>query len=210
METDCSIVVAILYVKSLLGMKVNEFWIISLRDNVVQVCVFENMLILEGSGIGNSVTDLLSRALNHSKYHVCPYYYNAFIREMEVGCVCSLVIQLDLGSIVQVCSNHVVHECMVFKMETIDGSFLCKLLIRDIEWANLTLGFEQENRCVISPTQKGLQHISEHGDVIKSEVLRRGLEHIPDSLMLWESVVEFDNGEDVKLLFQRAVECCSL
>ena len=50
----------------------------------------------------------------------------------------------------------------------------------------------------------------EHGDVIKSEVLRKGLEHIPDSLRLWEAVVEFANEEDAKILLLRAVEYCPL
>ncbi|PWA35532.1 pre-mRNA splicing factor [Artemisia annua] len=50
----------------------------------------------------------------------------------------------------------------------------------------------------------------EHDDVIKSKVLRKGLEHIPDSLRLWKAVVELANEEDAKLLLQRAVECCPL
>ncbi|PWA61392.1 pre-mRNA splicing factor [Artemisia annua] len=50
----------------------------------------------------------------------------------------------------------------------------------------------------------------EHGDVIKSKVLRKGLEHILDSLRLWKAVVELANEEDAKLLLQRAVECCPL
>ena len=44
--------------------------------------------------------------------------------------------------------------------------------------------------------------------MIKRKVLRKGLEHIPDSLRLWEAVVEFANEEDAKL--QRAMECCPL
>ncbi|PWA88111.1 zinc finger CCCH domain-containing protein 27 [Artemisia annua] len=68
LETDCSVVVVILYVKSLLGMKGNEFQIISPLDNVVRVCVFENMLVLEGADIGNSVTTPLAQTLCEKEY----------------------------------------------------------------------------------------------------------------------------------------------
>ncbi|RVX20239.1 Protein STABILIZED 1 [Vitis vinifera] len=50
----------------------------------------------------------------------------------------------------------------------------------------------------------------EHDDVNKSRVLRKGLEHIPDSVRLWKAVVELANEEDARLLLQRAVECCPL
>lgn len=62
-ETDCSVVVVILCVKSLIRMKGNEFGIISLLDNVVHVYVFGNMLVLEEAHIGNSVTTFLSQTL---------------------------------------------------------------------------------------------------------------------------------------------------
>ncbi|XP_019193980.1 PREDICTED: protein STABILIZED1 [Ipomoea nil] len=50
----------------------------------------------------------------------------------------------------------------------------------------------------------------EEDDVNKSRVLRKGLEHIPDSVRLWKAVVELANEEDARLLLQRAVECCPL
>ncbi|GJV41131.1 integrase, catalytic region, zinc finger, CCHC-type containing protein [Tanacetum coccineum] len=50
----------------------------------------------------------------------------------------------------------------------------------------------------------------EHKDGIKSKVLRKGLGRIPDSLRLWEAVVELANEEDAKLLLQRAMKCCQL
>ncbi|KAK6142593.1 hypothetical protein DH2020_022941 [Rehmannia glutinosa] len=50
----------------------------------------------------------------------------------------------------------------------------------------------------------------EQDDVNKSRVLRKGLEHIPDSVRLWKAVVELANEEDARLLLQRAVECCPL
>ncbi|PRQ24673.1 putative PRP1 splicing factor, tetratricopeptide-like helical domain-containing protein [Rosa chinensis] len=50
----------------------------------------------------------------------------------------------------------------------------------------------------------------EHDDSNKSRVLRKGLEHIPDSIRLWKAMVELANEEDARLLLQRAVECCPL
>uniref|UniRef100_A0A0D3EM16 PRP1 splicing factor N-terminal domain-containing protein n=1 Tax=Oryza barthii TaxID=65489 RepID=A0A0D3EM16_9ORYZ len=48
----------------------------------------------------------------------------------------------------------------------------------------------------------------ETSDLNKSRVLRKGLEHIPDSVRLWKSVVELANEEDARLLLHWAVECC--
>ncbi|KAJ8548271.1 hypothetical protein K7X08_030740 [Anisodus acutangulus] len=39
----------------------------------------------------------------------------------------------------------------------------------------------------------------------KSHVLRKGLEHIPDSVRLWKAVVELAKEEDARLWLQRAV-----
>ncbi|CAD6271047.1 unnamed protein product [Miscanthus lutarioriparius] len=50
----------------------------------------------------------------------------------------------------------------------------------------------------------------ESSDLNKSRVLRKGLEHIPDSVRLWKAVVELANEEDARLLLHRAVECCPL
>ncbi|KAK4350295.1 hypothetical protein RND71_029608 [Anisodus tanguticus] len=50
----------------------------------------------------------------------------------------------------------------------------------------------------------------EEDTVNKSRVLRKGLEHIFDSVRLWKAVVELANEEDARLLLQRAVECCPL
>ncbi|CAN6333107.1 unnamed protein product [Urochloa humidicola] len=50
----------------------------------------------------------------------------------------------------------------------------------------------------------------ETSDLNKSRVLRKGLEHIPDSVRLWKAIVELANEEDARLLLHRAVECCPL
>ncbi|RCV17769.1 hypothetical protein SETIT_3G246400v2 [Setaria italica] len=50
----------------------------------------------------------------------------------------------------------------------------------------------------------------ETSDLNKSRVLRKGLEHIPDSVRLWKAVVELANEEDARLLLHRVVECCPL
>ncbi|XP_074288662.1 protein STABILIZED1-like isoform X1 [Silene latifolia] len=50
----------------------------------------------------------------------------------------------------------------------------------------------------------------ERDDVNKSKVIRKGLEHNPESVRLWKAVVELANEEDARLLLQRAVECCPL
>ena len=44
--------------------------------------------------------------------------------------------------------------------------------------------------------------------MIKSKVLRKGVENIHGSVRLWKAVVELANEEDAKILLQRAVECC--
>ena len=44
----------------------------------------------------------------------------------------------------------------------------------------------------------------------KSQILRKGLEHVPDSVRLWKAVVELANEEDARVLLLRAVECCPM
>ncbi|GKD47410.1 protein stabilized1 [Tanacetum coccineum] len=67
-----------------------------------------------------------------------------------------------------------------------------------------------DNANIVAVWRKEKVATMEHEDGIKSEVLRKGLCHIPDSLRLWEAVVELANEEDENLLLQRAVECCPL
>ncbi|WCJ22718.1 Pre-mRNA-processing factor 6 [Euphorbia peplus] len=50
----------------------------------------------------------------------------------------------------------------------------------------------------------------EQGDANKSRVLRIGLEHMPDSVRLWNAVVGLSNEQDARILLHRAVECCPL
>ncbi|KAL8142470.1 hypothetical protein V2J09_015502 [Rumex salicifolius] len=50
----------------------------------------------------------------------------------------------------------------------------------------------------------------EQDDYNKSRVLRKGLEHISDSVRLWKAVVEISNEDDARILLQKAVECCPL
>ncbi|KAH6812459.1 hypothetical protein C2S51_026221 [Perilla frutescens var. frutescens] len=49
--------------------------------------------------------------------------------------------------------------------------------------------------------------------VTKSRVLRKGFDHVPDSVRLWKAPrrwVELASEDDARLLLQRAVECCPL
>ncbi|PQQ01400.1 protein STABILIZED1 [Prunus yedoensis var. nudiflora] len=51
----------------------------------------------------------------------------------------------------------------------------------------------------------------EHDDSNKTRVLRKGLERITNSVVLWKAVVELatkSNDKDLILLLQRAVDCC--
>ncbi|KAJ4784238.1 Pre-mRNA-processing factor 6 [Rhynchospora pubera] len=50
----------------------------------------------------------------------------------------------------------------------------------------------------------------ETNNLNKSRVLRKGLEHIPDSVRLWKAVVGLANEDDARVLLHRAVECCPL
>lgn len=42
----------------------------------------------------------------------------------------------------------------------------------------------------------------------KKRVLRKALEHVPNSVRLWKAAVELEEPEDARIMLSRAVECC--